>query len=181
MKVTTLLLLIASLLGSAKLVADATITITEDRYNELKEKAGKWEEAEKKKEEEPPKKPEPPKRSDLKINLINDTGFKAYVRTKVRPVEAPFQYIEVQGASKDETTTLGSIQSDPNSTFEIVDIDGVPATFQLVVDEGSALYPARCTLSDPEKKVAKKTVDFYVTKAKNASYATCTIHLDFAP
>lgn len=179
MKLTNLLVLIASLFSATMLMADATITITEDRYNELKEKAGKWDESQKKKEEEPPKKPDPPKRSDLKINVINDTGFKAFIWAKVRPIEEPFQYVQIQGAAKNETTTLGSIQSEPFSTFEIVDIAEAPGWFQIV--SGEKALNAKCILADPEKKVAKKTIDFYVTKAKDASYATCTIHMDFAP
>jgi len=175
-----LYLLTISVLWSSILSSESTVSISVDKYDELRDKANKWDKAEKEKEEEAAKIPEAPKRSDLKINLINDTGLKAYIKTKVRVVEKPFQFMELQGSATEQTVTLGSIQTDPNSTFEIVDIEGVPGIFQVVVTPQNAIT-AQCKLADPEKKIAKKSLDFYVTKAKDSSYATCIIYPDFAP
>lgn len=170
---------IVGLFSGAPLMA-ITVSLELDKYNELSEKAEKWDESQKKKEEEPPKKPEPPKRSNLRINVINDIGFKVFVTLRARPVEEAYQFIIIQGAAKEEMVTLGSIQSDPNSTFEIVDTDGAPAWFQIVTEEKT--WKAKCTLKDPEKLVAKKSIDVHISKDKdNSDFAICTIHLDFAP
>lgn len=81
------------------------------------------------------KKAEASRPAELKINLINDTGLNIYIRTKARVAESPLQYMEINGASNDETRTLATFQADPDSTFEIVDTDGAPGIFQVVVKD----------------------------------------------
>lgn len=179
--------IIFAFLTQYSVFGDTMVSVPEDKYMALKEKAEKWDESQKKQEEEPPKKPEVPERSQLKFNIINDSGFKAYVRAMARPIESPYELLYNIGFSREERITTATLHTIPTSTFELlplnpeVEDEGAQrlAEFQIIFTEGKGSSWAQCLPADTEKKIAKKNITFYIHVEKGTDLATCSIIYDY--